>query len=84
MKSMGGLRFVSELWMTQPSSVNVPVVTISARTSEAVLRTALESGVDEYLPKPVNLIALFTVLAHATVRMGLEQISLAPSAPAHP
>ncbi|MBT7487276.1 MAG: response regulator, partial [Rhodospirillales bacterium] len=37
MKPMNGLTFVSELRMTQPSSVNIPVVMVSARTGESAI-----------------------------------------------
>ncbi len=84
MKSMDGLTFVSELRMTQPSSANVPVVMISVRTGEAAIRTAKDAGIDEYLPKPIDPAALYNVLVCAPGQMGQEQVSLSPSAPAHP
>lgn len=84
MKPMDGLTFVSTLRMTQPSSANIPVVMVSARTSEAAVRTALDAGVDQYLPKPVDPAALFNVLSLATGKRGLGQASVAPSAAAHP
>ena len=84
MKPMNGLTFVSELRMTQPSSVNIPVVMVSARTGESAIRSAMDAGVDEYLTKPIDPTALYHVLAQVTGKMGLGQASVAPCAAAHP
>lgn len=80
MKPMNGLAFVAVLRTTQPSSANIPVVMVSTRTGESAVRAAMDAGVDEYLTKPVNPAALYTVLARVTGNLGIGKASVAPRA----
>jgi CheY-like chemotaxis protein len=42
---------------------HIPIIGISAHTSESDVRTSLESGMDVYLPKPIDSRKLFEALA---------------------
>jgi len=56
---------------------------VSARTGEDAVQSALDAGVDEYLPKPVDAAALCSVLARIIGKAGPEQASRIKYSAAH-
>jgi CheY-like chemotaxis protein len=75
MAPMNGLMFTSMLRGGQSFSSDVPVVMVSARAGEEPVQSALDAGVDEYLPKPVDAAALYNVLTRIIGKAGPEQAS---------
>jgi CheY-like chemotaxis protein len=83
MAPMNGLMFTSMLRAAQSSSSDIPVVMVSARTGEDAVQIALDAGVDEYLPKPVDAAALYNVLTRIVGKSGSEQASRVRYSAAH-
>jgi two-component system, chemotaxis family, chemotaxis protein CheY len=66
MKPMGGLEFVAELrHLAEPRISQIPVIFLSADSSNATVKEALPLQVSGYLVKPPSLQALDAKISHA-------------------
>lgn len=75
---LGGLE-VCRLLRSRPATATVPIIMLTARTSEGDRVTGLDAGADDYVTKPFSLREL-AARVRAVLRRGRTEAAPAPSA----
>ncbi len=64
MPTMSGLQATLLIRFVEKSTMHrVPIIAVSANTTDADIRACLAAGMDDFLPKPINLTDLRAMLA---------------------